>query len=142
MESILIESHSGLRWILLLMIIYVLVKNHNTPSDNPKKKIDIPLYTLILFGLQIIIGLGLYFMSNSVSFEAGFMKNAQLRFFSMEHVVGMTIAFLVMLRGYFKIRKTAVFSWNKVIRLYYGIALLIILLSIPWPFRGFGHGWF
>jgi hypothetical protein len=124
------------------MMIYVLLKNHNIPADDPKKNIDFPLYTLILFGLQIIIGLGLYFISNNVSFESGFMKNSQLRFFTMEHVLGMSIAFLVMLRGYIKMRKTAVFSWNKVIRLYYGIALLIILLSIPWPFRGFGHDWF
>jgi len=140
MESILVHSHSGLRWIFLIMILFVLFKNHSI--TDPKKKIDYPLYTLILFSFQIIIGLILYFISSSVSFEAGFMKEAQLRFFTMEHVVGMLIAFVIMIIGYNKLRKSSDSSWNKIIRLYYGIALFIIFASIPWPFRGFGNSWF
>ncbi len=142
MESILLEAHSGLRWLLLLMMIFVLIKNHNIPAEDPKRKIDLPLYTLILFFLQLLMGFGLYFMSNSVSFDPGFMKITHLRFFTVEHSLGMFVAFLVMLSGYIKLRKTAVFSWNKVVRLYYGIALMVVILSIPWPFRGMGHGWF
>jgi len=142
MESILIHTHSGLRWIFLAMMIFVLFRNNNNIHSDPKKKIDLPLYTLILFAMQIVIGLILYFISHNVSFEAGFMKNSQHRFFTMEHELGMTIAFILMLFGYIKLRKTAVFSWNKILRIYYGIALFIIFASIPWPFRGFGNGWF
>lgn len=142
MESILIHTHSGLRWVLLIMMVMVLFKNNSDTSADPKKKIDLPLYVLLLFGFQIIIGLVLYFISSNVNFESGFMKNGQYRFFTMEHELGMIIAFILMLVGYLKLRKTAVFSWNKTIRIYYGIALFIVLASIPWPFRGFGNGWF
>lgn len=142
MESILLETHSGLRWILLLMMVIVLFKNHNIPAEDQKKKIDLPLYTLILFFLQLLIGFVLYSMSDNVSFDPGFMKKTHLRFFTIEHSLGMFVAFLVMLVGYFRLRKTAVFSWNKVVRIYYGIALLVVVLSIPWPFRGMGQGWF
>ena len=142
MEGILAHSHSGIRWILILMFIFVLVKNHNNPVDDPRKKIDWPLYTLILFFLQIIIGLILYFISHNVSFEAGFMKNPQLRFFTIEHITGMMLAFIIMLIGYIKSRRTLMSRWNKVIKTYYLISFIIILLSIPWPFRGFGNPWF
>ncbi len=142
MESILAHTHSGIRWILILMFIFVLIKNHNNPAEDPRKKIDWPLYTLILFSLQIIMGLILYFMSHNVSFEPGFMKDARLRFFTIEHLTGMIIAFVVMLTGYIKSRRTIMSRWNKIIKTYYLIAFLIILLSIPWPFRGFGTPWF
>ena len=142
MESILEHTHSGIRWILLLMLLFVLIKDHNNPADDPRKKIDWPLYTLVLFFLQIVLGLILYFTSHNVSFEPGFMKNAQHRFFTIEHLVGMLLAFLIMLRGYIKSRRTLMSKWNKVIKIYYLISLIIILLSIPWPFRGFGNSWF
>ncbi len=142
MESILEHTHSGIRWILLLMFIFVIVTNHNTPAKDPRKKIDWPLYTLVLFFLQIIIGLILYFISHSVSFESGFMKNPQHRFFTIEHITGMLLAFIIMLIGYIKSRRTLMSRWNKVIKTYYIISFIIVLLSIPWPFRGFGNTWF
>jgi len=142
MESVLEHTHSGIRWILLLMLIFVLIKNHYTPADDPRKKIDWPLYTLILFFLQIIIGLILYFISDNVSFDAGFMKNAHLRFFTIEHLTGMFLALFIMLIGYIKSRRVLMSKWNKVIKTYYLISLILILLSIPWPFRGFGNSWF
>ena len=141
MESVLEHTHSGIRWILLLMLIYVIFKNHNTIND-PRKKIDWPLYTLILFFLQIIVGLILYFISDAVSFEPGFMKDAHLRFFTIEHLTGMVTAFIIMLIGYVKSRRTLMSKWNKVIKTYYIISLILILISIPWPFRGFGNAWF
>ena len=142
MESILIHTHSGIRWIFLLMLLFVLFKNHNNPASDPRKKIDWPLYTLILFLLQILLGFVLYFISNNVSFEPGFMKNSHYRFFTIEHETGMLLAFIIMLIGYIKSRRTLISNWNKVIKTWYLISLIIILLSIPWPFRGFGNSWF
>jgi len=140
MESILVHTHSGLRWIFLALVIFALLKDNSNTSDN--KSIDIPLYTLILFGLQLFIGLLLYFMSDNVSFESGFMKNPHLRFFTVEHIFGMLLAFIIMLLGYRKSRKQLLSNRNKTIKIYYGISLLLVLASIPWPFRGFGNGWF
>lgn len=142
MESILLHTHSGLRWIFIILMIFTLIKNYNPTESTNAKAINLPLYTLILFSLQIIIGLGLYFMSKNVSFEAGFMKNTQLRFYTMEHAFGMILAFIIMLIGYLKLKNESLTSWNKIIKIYYGIALFLILASIPWPFRGFGNSWF
>ncbi|MGE5357244.1 MAG: cytochrome B [Deltaproteobacteria bacterium] len=141
MHSILLHTHSGLRWILLLLMIYVLIKDHSKTFNSPKK-VDWTLMTFIIFSLQLILGIILYFTSPSVSFESGFMGVARLRFFTIEHTLGMIIAYHLVMIAYFKLRKIPQEKWNKTIRIYYGIALLVILLSIPWPFRGFGNHWF
>jgi len=141
MESILIHSHSGLRWILLITMIFVLFKDHSNISVK-SKKIDWVLYTLILFFLQIIIGVILYFISHKVSFQPGFMKIAKLRFFTVEHITGMLLAFVIMILGYIKYIKAPLNRRNKIIKIYFAIALLFVLLSIPWPLRGFGNSWF
>ena len=140
MESVLAHTHSGLRWIFLILAIYTLIRNNAYTPD--KKSIDIPLYTLILFGLQIFIGLILYFISNNVTFEAGFMKNAQHRFFTIEHAFGMLLAFIIMFLGYRKSRMQLMSKRNKTIKIHYAISLIVVIASIPWPFRGFGNGWF
>ena len=142
MESILLHTHSGLRWIFLFMIVFVIFKNYNTTISDNKKPFNLPLYTLIIFSIQIIIGLGLYFMSNNVSFEPGFMKHAQLRFFTMEHVFGMVLAYVIMLIGFIKLNTKPLAKRNKIIKIYYGISLFLIIASIPWPLRGFGNSWF
>ncbi len=140
MESVLLHTHSGLRWIFILLVIFALLRDNSAAPD--KKTMDIPLYTLIVFGMQILLGLGLYFISHNVSFESGFMKDSQLRFFTVEHAFGMLLAFIIMLLGFRKSKKQLLSKRNKTIKLYYAIALFIIIISIPWPFRGFGNSWF
>jgi len=139
MLDILVHTHSGLRWILLLMMLYVIFSNQQTQKI---KSINWPMMVFIIFTLQLILGIILYFSSTAVSFESGFMKIARFRFFTVEHILGMVIAYHFVMIAFLKQRKALPGSFNKKLRIYYGIALLIILLSIPWPFRGFGNGWF
>jgi hypothetical protein len=122
-------------------MIFVLIKDHSK-SAYSGKKIDWTLMTFIVFSIQLILGIILFFTSPVVSFESGFMGIAKLRFFTVEHTLGMVIAYHLVMIAYFKLRKQPLEKWNKTARIYYGIALLIILLSIPWPFRGFGNHWF
>jgi hypothetical protein len=73
------------------------------------------------------------------------MKNANLRFFAIEHFIGMLIAISLIHVGYSYAKKNVPDSTkHKRAVLFYGLALLIILISIPWPFRavGAGRGWF
>jgi hypothetical protein len=67
------------------------------------------------------------------------MKDAATRFFAVEHFAGMLIAIILITiaRG-----KAKVFNY-KASSLLYLIALIIILVSIPWPFReGISRPWF
>jgi hypothetical protein len=73
------------------------------------------------------------------------MADTNIRFFGMEHLVLMLLAIALGTLGH-SLSKRAQDAEAKYRKqtLYFGLALLVILLGIPWPFRpGFeGYGWF
>jgi len=141
----LIHAHSGLRWILLLMMILTIIHAYRAKSQPhipDKRKINLPLYTLILFNLQVLLGFIMYFMSGKVSFDSGFMADSMLRFFTIEHGFGMLIGVILIHIGYVRSKKLPYEASYRNIFIYYLLTLIITLVSIPWPFRGFGNGWF
>ena len=102
------------------------------------------LFTLIGFHLQLVVGLILYFGEGWYS-QIGNMSNATIRFYSLEHLVAMLIAIALVTIGRAKSKraKTDLLKFKRQFW-YFLIALIIVLLSIPWPFRevGQGKGWF
>ena len=74
--------------------------------------------------------------------EFGFgevMKHDVYRFFAVEHFAGMLIGIILITiaRGKAKVLNYTAASWLLL------IALIIILATIPWPFReGIGRPWF
>ncbi len=143
--EILLHSHSGLRWVLLLLMIFTIFRAYqlkSKPHIPGKNKLNLPLYTLVVFTLQFVLGIVLFFTSSMVSFSEGFMKNPTIRFFTIEHWLMMLIALILIHIGYIKSTKMDYVRGQKAIFIYYLIALLIAILGIPWPFRGFGTGWF
>ena len=146
MYSGLVHAHSGLRWLVLLFLIIALVKgvsgwmNNKAYTEGDRK---MALFALIFTHVQLLLGLWLYFISPKVSFEEGFMKMPMLRFFSVEHMSMMLIAIILITIGYSTAKRAATgLAKHKKIAIFYGLGLLIMLLSIPWPFRGLGAGWF
>lgn len=141
MYNILIHAHSGLRWLVLIAIIVALVQTFmrrgTTGSIMETKSV---LITFILTHVQLLIGLILYFISPKVIFGANTMSNSMLRFYTVEHLVGMLIAITLITLGYTKAKK-ADLPYNKAFN-YYIAAFIIILVSIPWHFRELGAGWF
>lgn len=148
----LLTFHSLLRWILLLLLIATAVKSYYgwkgrkqfTESDR-----KMSLYTLISAHLQLVLGLILYFTSDLVSAArlnmGAAMKDPILRYWVVEHLLMMVISIVLITIGYSRAKRAT--SDNLKFRrlaIFYGIALVIILISIPWPFRmiGAGRGWF
>jgi uncharacterized membrane protein YphA (DoxX/SURF4 family) len=73
------------------------------------------------------------------------MKDSQLRFFAFEHMIAMIIAIILVHVGYsYSKKRIPDVSKHRRTLLFYGLALLIILIAIPWPFRDVGQGrpWF
>lgn len=143
--EVLMHAHSGVRWILLVLLIWSILyayRAKSRPHIPDKKKINVALYTMILFGFQFVLGIILFFSSHKVSFEAGFMKNSLLRFFTVEHSLIMIIALVLVHIGYIRSTKLTYTAAHRSIFVYYLIALILILAGIPWPFRGYGNGWF
>jgi len=103
----------------------------------------ISLFTLILAHIQLLIGLVLYFISPKVVFDASRMKDSILRFYLVEHISLMIIAIIILTIGYSKSKQYfTIAKGAKKAFYYYLISLVLILVSIPWPFRIPIAGWF
>ena len=144
--SIIVHIHSGLRWLALMFILIVII---NSVFKLSRKQVAIykdfffNKLAMILMHSQLVLGLILYFISPKVVFDADSMKDSFFRFFLVEHIALMVIAVVLITIGYVKSGRAKDDRKKlKILVVYYSIALLIILLAIPWPFRGFGSGWF
>jgi hypothetical protein len=146
--------HSGLRWVVLILALLTIIKalmgmQKKSAFTNADNKISLVLISFM--DIQLITGLVLYVfgpmgLKNIQNMGMGeVMKNSYTRFFAMEHLIGMLIAIVVFHIGRSKSKKaTDDASKHKKEFIFYLIGLLIILASIPWPFKaGFeGIGWF
>lgn len=143
--SALVHIHSGLRWIILILLVTAVVNalTSKGKGEYTKKDKKINLFAMISLHLQLVFGIILMFTSGKVSFDSGWMKNPSFRFYGMEHLLGMIIAIVLITIGRKKAEKiTAPVQKHSKIFTWYLIGLLIILASIPWPFRALGGQWF
>ena len=95
---------------------------------------------MISCDLQLLMGMILYF--TGMWFDrvregmAEVMKNPGERFFAVEHALMMIIAWILVHVGRTMVKKADTdVQKHKRTLIYFGIALLIILAMIPWPFR-------
>ena len=142
----LLHAHSGLRWIALILLVAAIVNAVISKSKGRYEKKDkmLNLFAMITLHTQLLIGLGMYFMSPKVQFSEGWMANGSLRFFGLEHFIGMLLAIVVITIGRKKAEKASLAAdKHKKIVTWYIIGLLIIIAFIPWPFRtALGGAWF
>jgi hypothetical protein len=142
-SSILISAHSILRWAVLLFGLYAIVKSAigliNKQDYTPNHNMAATLFIASVH-LQVVIGLLLYVArgwASSFSNMAETMGNATLRFWAVEHFVGMLLAAVLIQVGRTKSKKaTDAAKKHKTALLFFSIGLLIIIAMIPWPFRG------
>lgn len=132
----LVHSHSGLRWLVLGLLIYAIYNALSGKKSYDKKDKMINLFTMISLHIQLLLGLVLYYTSGNVSFDEGWIKNSITRFYGMEHLAGMLLAIIVVTIGRKKAEKQeGPEQKNKQILIWYTVGLILILASIPWPFR-------
>ncbi|MEO9533930.1 MAG: hypothetical protein ABJG68_02960 [Crocinitomicaceae bacterium] len=145
-SNILIHAHSGLRWIVLILLVFAIVKMISGWTGLKEFKAadkKIALFAMISYHMQFLIGLVLFFVSSKTARPEGFMGVKMLRFFNVEHSLMMVIAMVLITIGYSKAKKIEEDKKKfKTIAIFYTIALLIILAAIPWPFRAeLGGSW-
>ncbi len=144
--QILRSAHSGMRWILLAtLLLAVLFTIYKSLTSKPfsKKEYVFSLITLITAHTQLIIGFVLYAISPKVVFSSASMQHAMTRFFLVEHLAMMLIAIVLITIGYKKSKNAQTNKWKLGhIAIFYTLALILILLAIPWPFQAYGANWF
>lgn len=140
----LLHLHNLLRWVILILLLVALFRhlsgmNKKRLVNAGDQKVDLFLmiaaHTTFLVGLyQWIVGpWGLKLIQNSGMGEV--MKNATYRFFAVEHITGMLIAIVLITIGRGKVKRAVDASAHKKAFWFFLIALVIILASVPWPFR-------
>jgi hypothetical protein len=155
MEKGMLHLHSFLRWVMLILLLVALYKSfadRNKAFTPGHKKTG--LFLMICADLMLLVGLYQWFtgpwglkLIQNLGMKAVMRSeiSPSIRFFAIEHFVGMLIAIALIHVGY-GISKKAIPDSVKHKRtlIFYGLALLIILISIPWPFReiGAGRSWF
>jgi hypothetical protein len=146
MQTGLLHLHNMLRWIILILLLVSIYKSY--VGSTSKKTFDpgdkkIWLFTLIASHLTLLLGLyqwlfGRYGLFSYVKPEGvSMMKDPYLRFFQMEHPVSMILAVLFITLGYGTAKKDLEdqAKYKKALR-YFLLALVLILVAVPWPFRG------
>ncbi len=144
--NIILALHNILRWAILLFGLWALLnaltgvftKRNYTATDN-----RINLFFMISCDMQLLIGLILYFGNswfNLLKNNAGeVMKNSAERFFTVEHSLMMIIAWLLVHVGRSMVKRIDIDAQkHKRSLIYFGIAIALILLMIPWSFKPAG----
>lgn len=146
MYNALQHAHSGLRWIVLILLILSVVeifikwRRGKEFVSNDKLR---SLATMVFMHIQLVLGFVLYFISPKVQFAGAAMKDEIMRFFLVEHPVMMIFAIFIVTVGYIRHKRHEVSAKKfKTIFWYYLIALIFVLAGIPWPHQAYGAGWF
>lgn len=136
MYKILLGLHSGIRYIVIIIFALALIMAlvglfGKKPYTATNRKVN--LFAMISAHIQLLTGLILYFFSPKVMFSnmGAAMKDASLRYWTVEHMVMMIFAVILITLGHSKSKKAVdAFTRHRAISLFYGLALLVILLAI------------
>lgn len=141
MYPILLLTHSLVRYFILIFLIWVIIKSFSawrsangfTPADEKAG-----VWLLILSHVQLLLGFGLYATSGWVQFSPETMKNAVLRYWTVEHIFMMIIAIALITIGRISSKKVSdVQVRGKRLFWFNFVALLLIVVAILSSDRGF-----
>jgi hypothetical protein len=143
MEFLLLKSHSILRYVILVLLLWSLF---TAWSGWRGRRLYKPLHgklhniTRLLLLLQMLLGLTLYYLLGFYK-SFGHLREAsdQVGFFAVAHVSMMLIAIICINAGYTIAMKASTDKWKfRRVAIFYTIGSFIIFMAIPWPFM---HGW-
>ena len=141
MYSAALLIHSWLRWIVLIAGVIALFRGLAGWSGRRTwTRVDdrAGFWFTMFLNLQMLLGLLLYFFLSPFTTAAlgdfgAAMKNPGLRFWAVEHLFGMVIAIALAHIGQARIRRAAPNRKHRTAAIFFGLALLVLLASIPWP---------
>ena len=143
MYDFVLFAHSWLRWLVLLAgLVAVARAVSGVSTRRPWTPLDDRggMWFVAALDLQFLIGLLLYVFLSPVTQSAfvdmaAAMAASHIRFFVVEHPFGMIVAIALAHIGRVRVRKASDSeSRHKRALIFFGLSLLILLASIPWPF--------
>ncbi len=151
MYELTLVLHGALRWAVIGVGLYAVARaiagwagrNDWTGADDSAGK-----WFTILLDTQLVIGLLLYGVLSPLtravfSDFGGAMGDRVLRFWAVEHSFGMLLGLIAVHVARARTRRTVdAVRKHRIAAIGFGIGLLIILMSIPWPFMSYGRDLF
>jgi hypothetical protein len=148
MYPLTLTLHSILRWIVLILAVVAFVralvgwlgKQEWTALDN-----RLGMLLSASMDLQVLLGLILYIFLSPITTSAfrnlgAVMGNAAQRFWTLEHIFLMIVALILIHVGRATSRAAErAGGKHKRAAIFFGLALLAILMAIPWPFLSYGR---
>jgi len=148
LQEVLLVGHSLLRWIVLVAGVAAFVRAVSGAragrawSDKDSKVLQA---FIGIFDMQILLGLLMYVATSPLGVRmlqqgSATMKDSVLRFFALEHIVGMILASAILHVGSARARRLGAAPKRQTrTAIVVGIGMAIILCSIPWPFFPYGR---
>lgn len=145
MQTGLLHLHNFLRWIILILLLVSLVKAYSGwQSKRPFAPGDKKVWLFTMISAHITLLLGLYqvalgrfgIFNTQLPEGTSVMKDSFYRFYWVEHPVGMIVAIVFITLGYGMAKKQVpdTVKFRKAFY-FFLFAFIVIMLSIPWPFR-------
>lgn len=154
MYALVLTIHSLMRWVVLAAGVAAFTRAFaGSRARRPWTAADgrAGLWFTIAIDTQLVLGLLLYVWLSPITSGAfddfgGAMRNSVLRFWAVEHLFGMVAALALAHVGRARARRARdAAGRHRTSAIFFGLALLAIVLTIPWPgmpaarplFRGF-----
>jgi hypothetical protein len=145
MQNGLVHLHNLLRWVILILLVISVIKaftgwkQKKTFQQGDRKTW---LFTMIAAHTTLVLGLYQWLLgrigiiSTELPEGTSMMKDKSFRFFWLEHPLMMLVSIALITLGYGMAKKPIAdeLKYKKAFQ-YFAIALLLILLATPWPFR-------
>lgn len=150
MEKGLLDLHNLMRWVVMLFVVLTLIKSMSGMAGKKAFTAGdkrIAMFMMISADIQLLIGLALYYLKGwfSVLTSGNLnMGDKYQRFWTIEHITGMLVGIILIHIGYSAAKKN-ISDTAKFKKLFWFtlIALIVIIATVPWPFREvIGRPWF
>jgi hypothetical protein len=142
MYLLTLALHSLLRWIVLAAGLVALgraVEGARGRKEWAAGDEKAGRWFVGALDVQMLLGLALYLRLSPITASAfqdfgAAMGNSVLRFWAVEHIAGMVIALVLAHVGRGRIRRAAdAARRHRTAAIFFGLALVAILVTIPWP---------
>jgi hypothetical protein len=145
MYASILTIHSWFRWVVVVLAVIAVVRMFASPLDrwSGAETRAARWFTMVL-DIQVLLGLLLYVWISPIT-RAAFhdlsasMQSPQVRFWIVEHPVGMIGAMILGHLGRARLRRGPDTRNRRAARWFLTLALLLLLASMPWPGLVYGR---
>jgi hypothetical protein len=145
MYAVVLFLHSWLRWLALGSGVAAVFASFDRGGNNIRAVERWGLIFMIALDTQLLLGLLLYgglspFTSQAMADFGGAMRDPLLRFWAVEHFTMMLLAAILVHVGRVLARNVTDPEKKRMRMLICcGLALLLIIIGIPWPWMSVGR---